>query len=683
MTDLVTLRYDATGASATADAMGMRPMQRRVYDHRNSQYLLVKAPPASGKSRALMFNAIDKVANQGIRKVIVAVPERSIGSSFRSTPLKKDGYIADWTVVPRWDLCTAGNAGKSDEFAAFMASPDHNLVCTHATLRTAVGKLGIESFDECLVAIDEFHHASSSEESRLGDVVRGLKERGSAHMIAMTGSYFRGDTAQVLRPEDEADFDTVTYTYYEQLNGYEYLKTLGIGYHFYRGRYTDAISEILDLSKKTIIHIPSVNARESLKDKFGEVDRIHDAIGTLIPGLSPDPATGFYHLRTADGRTLKVADLVDDGPGREKVLDSLRNVKDRADVDIIVALGMAKEGFDWPWCEVALTIGYRGSLTEVIQIIGRATRDAPGKAHAQFTNLIAQPDATDEKVRDAVNDMLKAIAVSLLMEAVMTPVFKFKTKKDSDQIDGTSRTGAQPDGIVEIAVNGLAEPTTKKAKDAVEKDMQDLVASVVADDLAQKLATTEGTDAAETLHGIVIPTIVKKRYPTMDEAEVQAVSDAVSAKLVVGDAAAAPADAPAKAEAGDEQGKGAKDPGERKGGGEDNRFINFAAKITSVHDLHMDLIRQVNPFQRAFEVISKNMDAPILKRIHETVRARNNPVTEEEVLAVYPKVKQFVATNGREPSLTSGSTFERRLAEVLAAARDMKAKRDAAKRAEA
>ena len=54
---------------------------------------------------------------------------------------------------------------------------------------------------------------------------------------------------------------------------------------------------------------------------------------------------------------------------------------------------MAKEGFDWPWCEHALTVGYRGSLTEIIQIIGRATRDSPNKTHAQFTNLIAQPDA--------------------------------------------------------------------------------------------------------------------------------------------------------------------------------------------------------------------------------------------------------------------------------------------------
>ena len=97
-------------------------------------------------------------------------------------------------------------------------------------------------------------------------------------------------------------------------------------------------------------------------------------------------------------------------------------------MDIIIALGMAKEGFDWIWCEHALTVGYRSSLTEIVQIIGRATRDAPGKTRARFTNLIAEPDAADDSVTEAVNDTLKAIAASLLMEQVLAPRFEFKPK---------------------------------------------------------------------------------------------------------------------------------------------------------------------------------------------------------------------------------------------------------------
>ncbi|MCS5960630.1 hypothetical protein LNP74_16580 [Klebsiella pneumoniae subsp. pneumoniae] len=106
----------------------------------------------------------------------------------------------------------------------------------------------------------------------------------------------------------------------------------------------------------------------------------------------------------------------------------LRDIKHEDDIDIIIALGMAKEGFDWSFGEYALTVGYRNSLTEIVQIIGRCTRDSYNKTHAQFTNLIAEPDASSDQVNYAVNNMLKAITCSLLMEQVLAPNFKFKAK---------------------------------------------------------------------------------------------------------------------------------------------------------------------------------------------------------------------------------------------------------------
>ena len=83
--NIVDVTYARTGGSVNTDAMGMREMQQRVFAKRDAQHLLIKAPPASGKSRALMFVALDKLYNQGRKKVIVAVPERSIGASFSST----------------------------------------------------------------------------------------------------------------------------------------------------------------------------------------------------------------------------------------------------------------------------------------------------------------------------------------------------------------------------------------------------------------------------------------------------------------------------------------------------------------------------------------------------------------------------------------------------------------------
>ena len=350
----------------------MRDMQAKAYEKRNEQYLLLKAPPASGKSRALMFIALDKLYHQGIKKVIVAVPERSIGGSFGLTNLKKDGFFASWEPNPLYNLCIPGGENsKVEAFKKFILNEEKILICTHATLRFAFKELDDTKFNNCLLAIDEFHHVSADGENQLGELIRNVMQNSTAHIVAMTGSYFRGDSVPVLLPEDEAKFSKVTYNYYEQLNGYEHLKSLGIGYHFYQGKYTSAIADILDTNKKTILHIPNVNSGESTKDKHKEVDTILDIIGT-VEQITEDGI--ILVKRASDGKILKVADLVNDDPKiREKVVAYLRNIKSVDDMDLIIALGMAKEGFDWPYCEHALTVGYRSSLTEIIQIIGRAT----------------------------------------------------------------------------------------------------------------------------------------------------------------------------------------------------------------------------------------------------------------------------------------------------------------------
>ena len=145
---------------------------------------------------------------------------------------------------------------------------------------------------------------------------------------------------------------TVIYTYYEQLSGYQYLKQLDIGYFFYSGSYADSIAQVLDTHQKTIVHIPNVNSRESSKDKIREVEHILEQIGTW---QGTDETTGFQLVQTADGRVLKIADLVDDDPlKRDRVSAALKDPtqkNNRNHVDIIIALGMAKEGFDWIWCE--------------------------------------------------------------------------------------------------------------------------------------------------------------------------------------------------------------------------------------------------------------------------------------------------------------------------------------------
>ena len=637
MPNFVDVTYEQTGKSLNTDSLGMREMQQRAFAARKAQYLLLKAPPASGKSRALMFLGLDKLFNQEIRKVIVAVPERAIGSSFKRTKLSKYGFFADWDYSEDNNLCTpGGDQKKVRAFRTFIENKSETiLICTHATLRFAFNQLDVSVFNETLVAIDEFHHVSSAIENRLGEVLNALMKKTNAHIVAMTGSYFRGDNLPVLLPEDEIKFTKVTYNYYEQLNGYTYLKSLGIGYHFYQGRYLSAIQEVLDTDRKTILHIPNVNAGESTKDKHKEVDTILDKIGTVT---KQDPSTGVIFVkRKDDGKIIKVADLVNDNPkDRDKIINYLRQMEKVDDMDIIIALGMAKEGFDWPFCEHALTVGYRGSLTEIIQIIGRATRDSDNKNHSQFTNLIAQPDAVDEEVKLSVNNMLKAITASLLMEQVLAPHINFKSSNNQENEPGT------------IKVKGFKEPSSKRVKEIIESDLNDLKAAILSDD--QMLKAMPGNIEPEIINKVMIPKIIQSKYPELSEKEVEELRD----HFVM--------DSTIKTSQIKEVG--------------DKRFLRMANGFVNIDDLHIDLIYQVNPFQHAFEVLSKNVTTRLLKTISETIESQKIIMTDEEAVLLYKeKITNFIKKNNREPNINSNDPLERRMAEAIIHLKNLKRKR--------
>lgn len=662
-----TLRYAGDGSSKRIDALGMRPMQARVWAVRDARYILIKSPPASGKSRAAMFVSLDKLGNQGLRKVIVAVPERSIGASFRSTKLTSDGFPLDWTLD--LDLCGVGSetGSKVRELVAFLRSPQgHTVLCTHATLRFAFADAGLEVFDGCLVCVDELHHASNDEDNRLGNLLRGLLDRGSAHVLAMTGSYFRGDREGILHPDDEARFERVVYTYYEQLNGYEHLKELHIGFRFYQGRYLDAIGEALDPALKTIVHIPHVGSAEAGVDKMFAVDAIISALGTP---LGTDPQTGFERVR-AGRRVLKVANLVDDGPGRETVMASLRAIRGRDDVDVIIALGMAKEGFDWVWCEHVLTVGYRGSLTEIVQIIGRATRDAPGKHAARFTNLVSAPFASDETVARAVNDMLKAISVSLLMEQVMAPVFKFRTHKSADQFDGSPSpaTTTPVTNMGAIEVLGVPEMDPAAAA-AIETDFSDLFAGVQSDPRTVTVMINPDDHHADVIYDMVVTDVIQKRYPGFSE---QQVSDAVTLFGVRSDLARVVGSDPSVVRSGSSDGEqvsfasGDTSAGEESGLSAGDRFVASTRRFLDVRDLQVDLLGGRREFVDAYELLSKALTEDVLARLHGEVRAMKVTMTQDEAEKLMPRIREFMDREGREPALNALNGREVRLADALA-----------------
>ena len=663
----VSVTYARNGSSTKSNALGMRPMQERAYEKRGEQFLLLKSPPASGKSRALMFIALDKITHQGLKQAIIVVPERSIGASFNDEPLMKYGFWADWHVEPKWNLCNAPggeNGSKVKAVGAFLESDDKVLICTHATFRFAVDEYGVEAFDDRLIAIDEFHHVSANPDNKLGAHLGQFIARDRVHIVAMTGSYFRGDAEAVLSPQDEEKFDTVTYTYYEQLNGYEHLKQLDMGYYFYSGSYIEDIPKVLDLSEKTIIHIPNVNSRESTKR--GKTTEVSEIMGALGSWEGKDPETGFDRVRVANGDVLKIADLVDDGPERHaKVLASLKDPAqkhNRDNVDIIIALGMAKEGFDWIWCEHALTIGYRSSLTEIVQIIGRATRDAPGKVRARFSNLIAAPDASDEAVTEAVNDTLKAIAASLLMEQVLAPRFEFKPKNpESKPADGYNYEGGydpgkcnvgfnEQTGRFQVEIKGLTEPKSTEAARICQEDLNEVIAAFVQDKTAVERGLFDEELVPEELTQVRLGKIIKDKYPELDAEDQEAVRQHAIAALTLTQQA--------KKEA---LGGGGNEPTAN------TALIDGVRRFVNVRDLDVDLIDRINPFGEAYAILSKAMNEDNLKQVATAISAKKTKLTPEEAKELAIRAVKFKKERGRIPSIDSQDAWERRMAEGAAA----------------
>jgi hypothetical protein len=675
MTDIkaipsISVTYAHNGSSTKANALGMRPMQERAYEKRGEQYLLIKSPPASGKSRALMFVALDKLQNQGLKQAIIVVPEKAIGASFHDEPLTQFGFWADWRVEPKWNLCNApggDNGGKVNAVGAFLESNDKVLVCTHATFRFAVDQFGIEKFDDRLIAVDEFHHVSANPDNKLGTHLGQFIVRDKVHIVAMTGSYFRGDAEAVLAPQDEAKFEPVTYTYYEQLNGYQYLKQLDIGYFFYSGSYVDDILNVLDPSEKTIIHIPNVNSRESTKDKMREVEHIIEALGEW-QGI--DPKTGFQLVKIPGGRILRIADLVDDDPNRrDGVTAALKDPvqkNNRDYVDIIIALGMAKEGFDWIWCEHALTVGYRASLTEVIQIIGRATRDAPGKTRARFTNLIAE-----QAVTEAVNDTLKAIAASLLMEQVLAPRFEFRPKHPENHPESGPTEGFDygPDGYdpaknnvgfnqetgqFQIEIKGLAEPKSEQATRICKEDLNEVIATFVQDKTALERGLFDEELVPEELTRVRMGKIIKDKYPELDEEDQEAVRQHAIAALNI-----------------TQQAKQLAASGGLGGNGEpsaNTALIDGVRRFAmDVRELDIDLIDRINPFGEAYAILAKIMSEDSLKQVAAAISAKRTSLTPDEAKELAVRAFRFKKERGRLPSLDSQDAWEKRMAEGAAA----------------
>ena len=369
---------------------------------------------------------------------------------------------------------------------------------------------------------------------------------------------------------------------------------------------------------------------------------------------------------------------------RSKVLTALKDPaqkNNRDHVDIIIALGMAKEGFDWIWCEHALTIGYRSSLTEIVQIIGRATRDAPAKERSRFTNLIAEPAADQSLVAEAVNDMLKAISASLLMEQVLAPRYEFTPKNtgpkegfdygDDGYKDGGHNVGVNTGtGQIHVEINGLTTPQTPEATRICKEDLNEVVTSFLQDKTALERGLFDKENLApQELTQLRMGKIVRERYPDLSDTDQEAIRQhAIAAMNITQQAKMALAQADAQGNTGDSAGGS-------------TALIDGVRKFVNVRDLDIDLIDSINPFDAAYAVLAKAMDEKSLRQVQASIAAKKVSIPRDEAVELTARARTFKQERGRLPDINSADAWEKRMAEGVAAFLRYKAQELAAKQA--
>ncbi len=269
------------------------------------------------------------------------------------------------------------------------------------------------------------------------------------------------------------------------------------------------------------------------------------------------------------------------------------------------------------------------------------------------------PDADQPDVKVAVNDFLKAITASLLMEQVMAPSWHFKTVKDADD-DKSGRWDART-----LVVEGLKPLSSAKTRLIVKEQLDDLKASVLQDDLVVKAIS--GSTTAETITRTLIPKVIREKYPDLTDGEVEEVRQRllldtnIKGNDIVDDKGN-PVDFNAK-------------QGERESEG--NRLIKLANRMINIDKLSINLIDTINPFQRAYEVLSKQVDAPTLKVIQDTMAELKFDMSLEQAIVLFKgPYKEYVAGHGgKRPDIKDPDPKARELAAAYQKIKNLKIRR--------
>lgn len=396
---------------------------------------ILNAPTGSGKSLLMCAISANKMKLDKKLRTIIAVPQTIIGAGFAYDKFElvtgeKINWCSDNNLCEKYD-----NNANIPQVIKFLEGPnadkdlffnDRILICTHRTLVMAFEELKkqnrLDLWDDLILWIDEAHHIKNVLCEDYDEIVSNcigefvdfiLKKNGNIHLGLSTASFFRGDKYTIITKKMESEFARFNLPYDEYLGSLEHLESFSLDFVLCGKNWIDGVESVLkERTGKTICYIPHPMSNNSTGDKYREaskIQEIHEKYG---------------------GSNLKIINLVDENK-REEKKNYITKVKSKEDLDGIITVGMFKEGANWIWADQSIIVGFRSSLVEMLQIIGRLLRDAKDKKHVEVIVLLPFAlDQTDkDEFREKLNNYVKAIYLCLILENVINPITELVERK--------------------------------------------------------------------------------------------------------------------------------------------------------------------------------------------------------------------------------------------------------------
>ena len=90
--------------------------------------------------------------------------------------------------------------------------------------------------------------------------------------------------------------------------------------------------------------------------------------------------------------------------------------------------------------------------------------------------------------------------------------------------------------------------------------------------------------------------------------------------------------------------------------------------------MSINLIDSINPFQRAYEILSKSLTPEILRTIQDTIDSQREEMTKEEAILLYKKyLPRYQAVHGGAlPTVNDPDPTAKRIAVAIAYLRKLK-----------